>query len=284
MAKPQDLYVFQDRAREGNEYDIKKCAEVRQVVEGLVMKTNTCLHTLYSEKNLGCGPGPATAITWFFEHVEQGMIFEDDCLPSPTIFDFYEELLEKYKHDDRISLITGTNALSKWRSSCYDYIFVKDGGMTMGCWASWRRAWKLFDFEIKSWGSNEVKEQFKNNVRKVAFPLWESILNQYYANPPKDAWDYQWAYARLLNGTYSIVSTVNQMSNIGFGIESTHTPSSNDRRGNMKTFECHTPLRHYSFKVDHLFDWVMYQRFTRVSKKPFVLRCLLKIIDLVWRH
>ena len=80
-AHPKELYVFQDGAREGNENDLRKCSEVRQVVESLTKNTDICLHTLYSDKNLGCGPGPATAITWFFDNVEQGMIFKDDCLP-----------------------------------------------------------------------------------------------------------------------------------------------------------------------------------------------------------
>lgn len=283
-SKPKELYVFQDGAREGNESDSVKCAEVQKVVLDLSKDTDVELHTFYSKKNLGCGPGPATAITWFFDHVERGMIFEDDCLPSPSIFTFYEELLERYKDDERISIVTGTNALSKWRSRRLDYVFSKHGGMTMGCWASWRRAWKMFDFEIKSWGDQDCKNKFRTNVGEMRFPLWENILDEYYAQPPRDVWDYQWAYARILNGTYSIVSTVNQMSNIGFGEESTHTPNADDRRSNMQTFTCRIPLRQHSFRRDRLFEWVMYQRFSRPTKKTFMLRCFLKLIDLIWRR
>lgn len=282
-AHPQDLYVFQDGAREGNENDLKKCAEVRQVVASLTENTSVCLHTKYSEKNLGCGPGPATAITWFFDEVVQGMIFEDDCLPSPTIFAFYEELLERYQDDERISLITGTNALSRWRSCRYDYIF-SGRGMTMGCWASWRRAWKLFDFEIKSWGEQENKERFREQIRESEYPFWAALLDQYYANPPKDVWDYQWAYARKLHGTIAITSSVNQMSNIGFGDESTHTPNPNDRRAAMKTFSCRLPLRHRPYHIDRLFGWEMYQRFSRTTKKSLVLRCVLKLVDVLCRR
>lgn len=283
-AKPRDLYVFQDGAREGNENDRVKCAEVRQVVEELTNGSDVKLHTNYSEKNLGCGPGPATAITWFFDNVEQGMVFEDDCLPSPTIFNFYEELLNRYECDERISIITGTNALSKWRSRKYDYVFSRTEGMTMGCWASWRRAWKMFDFEIKTWGEQKYKELFRTNVGEKEYREWAPILDACYKCPPRDAWDYQWSYARELYGTYSIVSTVNQMSNIGFGADSTHTPYANDRRGNMESFSCRIPLRYHSFRRDKLFEWVMYQRFTRASKKSVLLRCLLKLIDLIWRR
>lgn len=287
--EPQDLYVCQDGAREGNENDKIKCQEVRDVVKELTSAYKAShehlkLYTLYQSKNLGCGPGPAAGITWFFENVEQGIVMEDDCLPSPTLIAFEAELLEKYKDDERISLITGTNALSRWRSYKYDYIFSKTGGMTMGSWASWRRAWKHFDWELKSWGNQLTKDKMLKIIGEKAYSEIAPLYDKIYANPPCDAWDYQWAYARALLDSYSIVSTVNQMSNIGFGEESTHTPNSNDRRGNMTIFKCHLPLRHHAFKVDILFDWEMYQRFDRKTKKGLGIKILLKLIDLVCRR
>ena len=286
--EPQELYVCQDGAREGNENDRIKCQEVRDVINELtsayaVGNKQFKLHTLYQKKNLGCGPGPAAGITWFFENVEMGIIMEDDCLPSETLMAFESELLEKYKDDERISLITGTNALSKWRSYRYDYIFSKTGGMTMGSWASWRRAWKHFDWEIKSWGEQATKDRMREIVGDKAYREIAPLYDKIFANPPRDAWDYQWAYARTLLDSCTIVSTVNQMSNIGFGEESTHTPNANDRLGNMTIFECHLPLRHHTFKIDRIFDWEMYQRFNRQTKKSMVLRMFLKIIDSICR-
>ena len=288
-AEPQNLYVCQDGPRGGNENDKAKCQEVREVIDELTSayKKNHkyfTLHTLYQLQNLGCGPGPVAGITWFFENVEQGIVMEDDCLPSPTLIAFESELLETYKDDERISIITGTNALSKWRSYKYDYIFSKTGGMTMGSWASWRRAWKYFDWEIKSWGEQETKDQMCNALGAKKYAEVAPLYDMIYANPPRDAWDFQWAYARTMHDTYAIVSTVNQMSNIGFGEESTHTPNANDRRGNMTIYECHLPLRHHAFKVDRLFDWEMYQRFDRKTKKSIALRLLLKLIDFVCRR
>lgn len=283
-AKPKHLYVFQDGPREGNEVDRVKCEEVRQIIMEMTKNEPVQLHTFFSDSNLGCGPGPSTGITWFFDNVEQGMVFEDDCLPSPSIFQFYEVLLERYKDDNRISLITGTNALSKWQSYRKDYLFAKTGGMTMGCWASWRRAWQLFDFNIRTWGEQKYKLQFRTNAGPHLYTTLKPILDQFYFSPPRDAWDYQWAYARILNGTFSIVSTVNQMSNIGFGEESTHTPNVNDRRGYMQLFTCRSPLSVHLFKRDRLFEWVMYQRFSRITKKPIYLRAFLKLIDLACRR
>ena len=283
-AKPKHLYVFQDGPREGNEVDRVKCEEVRQIIIEMTKNEPVQLHTFFSDSNLGCGPGPSTGITWFFDNVEQGMVFEDDCLPSPTLFSFYEELLEKYKDENRVSLITGTNALSKWRSYKIDYLFSRTGGMTLGCWASWRRAWRMFDFEVKSWGNQENKDLLRKHVGKHFFKIWEPILDQIYAVPPKDAWDYQWAYARMIIGTCSIVSSVNQVSNIGFGVDSTHTPDTNNRLGHMPLFRVNLPVRFHSFAEDRLFDWEMYQRFSRKTKKTIITRVALRLIDLIVRR
>lgn len=282
-AKPRDLYVFRDHWREDRADEQTKCEQVISVVKELTDGTGINVHYLLPDHNLGCGPGPATGITWFFENVEQGMIFEDDCLPSPTIFSFYEILLNRYKDDERISLITGTNALSKWCSWKYDYLFVKSGGMTMGCWASWRRAWKMFDWEVKSWGNPESHNRLKTFVGEDRYKKWEKLMDELYKNPPRDAWDYQWAYARTVNHTYSIVSTVNQMSNIGFCAESTHTPNEDDRRANMTIFKCRLPLKNHEFRIAKVFDWEMYQRFSRKTKKGILMRVLLKIIDAICR-
>lgn len=287
--EPQELYVCQDGARDGNEDDRVKCQEVQDVINELtspyaVSHKEFTLHTLYQKKNLGCGPGPAAGITWFFENVEMGIIMEDDCLPSETLMAFEEELLEKYKDDERISLITGTNALSKWRSYKYDYIFAKTGGMTMGSWASWRRVWKHFDWAIKSWGEQASKDRMRAIVGEKTYQEIAPLYDKIYANPPRDAWDFQWAYARALVDSCSIVSTVNQMSNIGFGDESTHTPNANDRRGNMEIYACRLPLRHHAFKIDRLYDWEMYQRFERKTKKSVLTRIALKVIDCICRR
>ena len=99
--QPAQLFVCQDGAREGNENDRVKCQEVHDVITELV--DWPCeLHTLYQEKNLGCGPGPAAGITWFFEHVEMGIILEDDAVPHPDFFEYASILLEKYKDDESV--------------------------------------------------------------------------------------------------------------------------------------------------------------------------------------
>ena len=103
--KPKYVYVFQDGPR--NEEDIEKINLV-QALFSEELDWDCELRTYYSEINLGCGKGPVTGISWFFEQVEQGIIMEDDCLPHPEFFGYCDELLIKYKNEHRVMVVGAT--------------------------------------------------------------------------------------------------------------------------------------------------------------------------------
>ena len=145
--EPKALYVFQDGAREGNENDKKKCAEVREVVEHLTKGTQVTLHTNYHGSNLGCGAGPMTGITWFFNQEERGIVIEDDCLPHPDFFGYCEELLSRYENKEKVRFISSTLYNNRWKcSASYDFSHY----MVTGAWAGWRRTWDNFDLDLKT--------------------------------------------------------------------------------------------------------------------------------------
>lgn len=102
---PKDLYIFQDGPRPGNEQDLLKCQKVRDVITSLTDGTTAHISTFFSEKNLGCGPGPYAAISWFFHNVDRGIILEDDIIPHPIFFSFMDDLLNRYSDDERIGAV-----------------------------------------------------------------------------------------------------------------------------------------------------------------------------------
>ena len=283
VAHPLDLYVFQDGAREGNESDMRKCSEVRQVVEGMIAGTQTRLHFNSSEKNLGCGPGPASGITWFFSQVEQGIIVEDDCVLSPSAFPYYECLLDRYKDDDRVSAITATNLHLKWRSNCAPYLFATVGSGTLGCWASWARAWKSFDYYIKAWHTEEGKKAVEKALGKRTYCEYYKTVFDNCDEKQTHMWDYQWFFAKTLNNTYTIVASLNQVSNIGFDQNGTHTigPS---RLANFPLYLIQMPMKKVSVHRAVLFDWVVFQRYYNPKKKSIVMRIVLGFFDAIFRH
>ena len=240
-AQPHDLYVFQDGAREGNEDDIRKCAEVRRVVEDLSKDADVSLHVKYSDVNLGCGPGPVTGITWFFDQVEQGIVMEDDCLPHPDFFGYCEELLERYKDVEEVQFINAALYDERWKCD-YSYDFSRY--QVAGAWASWRRFWVSYDVDLKSVDAKAFHRRCKKLLLERAEADWWyfKLLEIQKDKAKKSYWDYQCLITLLLNSGITIMPKRNLISNIGFDEEGTHTLTNNGR-GDRKAFPI-LPLVH----------------------------------------
>ena len=241
-ANPKELFVFQDGAREGNENDLKKCAEVRQVVEELTKHTDASLQTLYSDKNLGCGAGPMTGINWFFNQVEKGIVMEDDCLPHPDFFGYCEELLERYEKDEKVHFINATLYDSRWQcESSYDFSHY----MVTGAWAGWRRTWQGFDLDLKSLDARAFRKHVLNlTSNRAEANWWYSIVKEIQQDDGKKSyWDYQMQIHLFRNSALTVHPRANLISNIGFDGAGTHTLNNFDNRGGREVFPI-LPLTH----------------------------------------
>jgi hypothetical protein len=68
------------------------------------------VHRRYADRRLGLRAAVSGAIDWFFDECEEGIILEDDCLPSEEFFDFCAVLLARYRHDEQVMAISGDNS------------------------------------------------------------------------------------------------------------------------------------------------------------------------------
>lgn len=249
--QPTQLYVCQDGAREGNDNDRIKVQEVRDVIKELV--DWPCeLHTLYQEKNLGCGPGPQAGITWFFENVEQGIIMEDDCLPHPDFFVYCEELLERYKDDERVQFINSTLYHDRWKcEGSYGFSHY----MVTGAWAAWRSTWRGFDLDLLDLNAWKFRKHVLRLTKNQAEANWWFFMVKAIQadRSKKSYWDYQMQIHLFENNALTIHPKVNLISNIGFDAEGTHT-TWNDGRGDKLVFPI-LPLEHpKSMTVNYAMD------------------------------
>ena len=230
--RPEKLFIAADGPRDGNLLDINKCSETRaRILEAIdwpcEVKTN------FQENNLGCKLGPITAINWFFENEEMGIILEDDCVPDQSFFTFCEGLLNMYKDDERIMLISGNNYQRGRKRTDYSYYFSKQP-LTWG-WATWRRAWEYFE-DLKSWPECKINGtldlMFDDSVEEE---YWTQIWDRVYSNNISTAWDYQWMYSCRKNNGLTIIPEHNLVSNIGFGEDATHTKNPGSELANIET-------------------------------------------------
>ena len=232
IIKPSNLYVFQDGPRGDN--DVNRIAEVRGVIKEAI-DWSCHLHTFYSKTNFGCGPGPAAAISWFFEHVDRGIILEDDAVPHPDFFAFAEDLLERYDSDSSVRAIGSMNVdTQRWGDGSYYFSMMN---RNLCAWATWRRAWRSFDINMKGvsrHGLDKALRQYHCGPLERAY--WLDRLDEVH----KDAcggksWDMQFFMSIWLNHGKGIIPNVNLSSNIGTVGEATHAMAAGNIIDNVPT-------------------------------------------------
>lgn len=229
-AKPPRLYIVADGPRENIISETEKVKAVRDYVMANI-DWDCEVKTLFREKNLGCGKAVSEAITWFFENEEMGIILEDDCLPSQSFFWFCEELLERYKDDKRVGMISGDNFQNGIKRGDADYYFSIYNHIWG--WASWSDRWSNYDAELKHIEDSYFIEKLFTNKKAVNY--WKTIFKK-MKKKEIDTWDYQWTFTLWKNRQLTILPNLNLISNIGFNQEATHTKELTDY-ANLKRYE-----------------------------------------------
>lgn len=101
------LYIIADGPRADHPTDLKRCAEVREIVDNVDWPCD--LHCDFADSNIGLKKRVSSGLDWVFEHEDRAIVLEDDCLAHAEFFNFCRELLERYADDERVSVITGNN-------------------------------------------------------------------------------------------------------------------------------------------------------------------------------
>ena len=218
--KPLKLYIAADGPNRSKNNDESNCQQTRSIIEEVDWDCE--LKTLFRKENLGCAKAVKTAIDWFFQENEMGIIIEDDVLTCPPFFYFCEALLNKYRDDERIMMISGYNHFGTWSACNHSYLFAYYGGVWG--WATWKRAWTGFDEKLKHWDSAK-----KNNVLKKVLHQDDELIKkreflvENALSGKIDSWAYKWGAHRIMNNGLCVIPSKNMTENIGFEQQATHT-------------------------------------------------------------
>lgn len=287
--KPRQLFVIADGPRPERSDDKVKCNAARALIHRVDWDCE--IFKNYSEENLGCGHRPASGISWMFEHVESAIILEDDCVPDTSFFWYCDELLERYKNDYRIMQISGTNRKKDIKKENVSYTFSKFP-IAFGGFATWRRAWHNYDFEMKLWpklrNTPWLAYHLANNNGAEAY---KKIFDFAYLNHRKgDFWDFQWIFALMVNNALSIFPHVNLHTNIGCREDGTHMTSSTHKYANIHFHAIKFPLVHPDFVIPDydtdsfvVEDLISNQKGEAVSLKESLAKTIRKILPQKYR-
>lgn len=246
-ARPTRLLVIADGPRADRPDDAERCAAARAVVENVDWDCDVLRN--YSPVNLGVGRRPATGLRWAFEHVEEAIIFEDDCVPHPTFFRFCEELLRHYRDDERVMHISGDNWNFNAAPVPFSYFF---SCYCYSCgWATWRRAFRHYDPDLRLWPTlRETPWLLDILGDPQAAEFWARKFDRSYADGiERHGWDWPWLFACWVQRGLSIIPRTNLISNIGFGPDATHTRNLDDERAFVPTVAMEFPLQHPPYMV-----------------------------------
>jgi hypothetical protein len=264
-AKPGRLLLIADGPREHVAGEADKCREVRAIMQRVDWPCE--ISSNFSATNLGCRNRIASGLDWVFAQEERAIILEDDCVPAPTFFRYCDELLEKYRDEPRVMTVCGSNWLGETPSE-HSYLFTTH--MSIWGWATWRRAWRSFDVDLKSWPRKKLESPFERLLsRKEASALTRTLDNLADANPENrtlNTWDFQWFYNCYVHGGLAITPAANMVSNVGFGAEATHTSLLASKLANLPARDMQFPLKHPpAIERSNVFEETYYRTMIRKS-------------------
>ena len=241
QAKPQRLYVAADGPRNLSG-EPEACRRTREAVTSVDWPCQ--LRTNFQTDNLGCRRGVIAAIDWFFQNEPEGIILEEDCEPHPSFFPYCESLLDRFRSDPRIMCISGAAGSPATRYPCAaSYRFSKH--VSIWGWASWRRAWALYDRDMLNWPRFQQEGHFARFTDGSAQfgERWRSVF-QLVADGKIDTWDYQWVFSTWLQDGLAVLPAENLVCNIGFGADATHTTDPYHHDAGLPASGVTFPLRH----------------------------------------
>lgn len=168
--------------------------------------------TRLNDVNLGVREAIPAAISWFFEEEEEGIILEDDCVPSSTFFPFASYLLDKFRDHDSIWAINGSNLHS---SEAYLTSVMTSRYLNVWGWATWRNRWREYSLTPPYLTSpRRAVALLGRNFKSRLFPLWLFFLLSY--EMARTTWDYQAALLMAEKKMFSLVPSTNLISNVGY--------------------------------------------------------------------
>jgi len=257
--RPKKFFFAVDGPR--NEKEKRLVDQVKELAKLVDWKCD--FKTNFKKENTGLKEGLIDNITWFFDHVDEGIILEDDCLVDSSFFRFCREMLDKYREDHRIMHIAGSNPHRGWRRNNYSYYF-SHYTYSWG-WATWKRAWKKIEADNINY--NKIKEK---GYLKDIYPKWYERMylkkgfNLVYSDKLK-SWDHHWLFTSGANSLLSIVPNKNLVKNIGIGPDASNTKGKLNNELSLSSHKMNFPLNHPAFVIrdltsDNKYGWKLFRR------------------------
>lgn len=283
QVRPSKLYVAVDAPREDRRDDVENNKAVKAIVEDVDWPCET--HYLYQKKNLGCSLSGYTAWNWIFETEDRMIFIEDDGVGTRSAFFFVQDMLERYKDDNRIAYVGAVNHKLSYGDSSYFFSRYQDSTYFMG---TWKRTHQLYEYELESYNQVKNTPSYKHSFwglkeRLILDQRFKAYIASIRQGRRRNTYDVQMHYLCYKHNMYNIYPNINMVSNIGTedGANSFNSANSSYVReyGNRPRHEmdeikyCDEVSVNESFEKRHFKKRVLQNRlWIRVWLKTFLLQ------------
>lgn len=255
-ARPSRLFLYQDGAREGNKKDKEGMEACRRIASDENIDWECDVHRHYCEHNQGCDPSGYLSQQWAFSLADKVAVIEDDVVVAPTFLPFCKEMLDRYEHDERITMVAGFNTDEVTPDVPYDYFFTS--AFSIWGWASWRRVVDKWDGTYSFMRDDFNRRQLASLVKARGYRGDFMRMCTDHAAAGKPFFESVFWSSMLMNNGLAIMPTRNMVSNVGATADSTHyaalqtMPRGLRRIFTMGRHDVAFPLKHPRYVMEYV--------------------------------
>jgi putative methyltransferase (TIGR04325 family) len=217
-AKNSELYIYCDGAKPGADKEmLDNIFRVREIAnnEKRFRKVNVICNTL----NKGLAASIIGGVAEVVNKYDRVIVLEDDILVSRGFLKYMNEALELYSDEESVGCIHSWNYHLD-ATNYHESTFFLKGADCWG-WATWKRAWKLFNPNgaelLAAIRDNHLEFEFN---RKGTHPF-VAMLEDHIAGK-NDSWAVRWHASLFIADKYCLHPTHAIVQNIGLDNSGVH--------------------------------------------------------------
>jgi len=213
FARESELFIFSDGPR--NEKEVENVKRVRQFVK--TIKDFKKITIIERDGNYGLANNIINGITRIVNQYGKIIVLEDDMITSPYFLKFMNEALEMYENEERVASIHGYAYPVKEKLP--PTYFIR--GADCWGWATWKRAWDLFEPD----GKKLLEGIKKHKLQKLfdfnnSYPYTSMLEGQVRGR--NNSWAIRWYASIFLKNMLTLYPFPSVVKNIGLDASGIH--------------------------------------------------------------
>ncbi len=218
LAQESDLIIFSDAAKK------PEAAEAVHEVRAYLRQIDgfKSIKIIERDKNWGLANSIIDGVTSVVNQHGRIIVLEDDLVVTPHFLDFMNRALDKYENEQQVIQVSGYMFPVKLDIE-EDALFLPL--TTSWGWATWQRAWQLFDPDAKGYVQVKADLALRKRFNLDGAYDYFSMLEGQLAGRV-DSWAIRWYLATFLLGGLTLYPRQSLVLNAGFDGSGTHGAAS----------------------------------------------------------